>query len=83
MYIFLGKKPFITTVRSGNELPPLQPLQEHNSNLKCTKCHVGYYQRKEIDSQTKVHEKEMEKLENTNKDLMDHIKFLHKKVCLF
>ncbi|XP_065362141.1 centrosomal protein of 135 kDa [Calliphora vicina] len=73
-----SKKPFITTVRSGNELPALQPLQEHNSNLKCTKCNVGYYQR--MEGSAKVNDKNLEQLENTNKDLMDHIKFYQKKI---
>ncbi|KAI8123380.1 Centrosomal protein of 135 kDa [Lucilia cuprina] len=75
-------KPFITTVRSGHELPALQPLQEHNSNLKCTKCNMGYYQRIEAGgiSTTKTTDKNLEQLENTNKDLMDHIKFYQKKI---
>lgn len=81
MFILSAKKPFITTVRSGNELPALQPLQENNSNLKCTKCNVGYYHRLESGGLTaKAQEKNLQELENTNKDLMDHIKFYQKKV---
>ncbi|XP_037806240.1 centrosomal protein of 135 kDa [Lucilia sericata] len=77
-----SKKPFITTVRSGHELPALQPLQDHNSNLKCTKCNMGYYQRIETGGglTTKAADRNLEQLENTNKDLMDHIKFYQKKI---
>ncbi|KAM7355583.1 centrosomal protein 135kDa isoform 2-T2 [Cochliomyia hominivorax] len=79
---FKSKKPFITTVRSGQELPALQPLQENNSNLKCTKCNVGYYQRFEAGAglAAKSFEKQLEQLENSNKDLMENIKFYQKKI---
>ncbi|XP_073839342.1 centrosomal protein 135kDa isoform X2 [Musca autumnalis] len=76
-----AKKPFITAVRSGDQLPSLQPLQEHNSNLKCTKCHVlGYGQKNDGSTQTKSQQKELEKLENSNRDLMENLKFYQKKI---
>uniref|UniRef100_A0A1I8MYB0 Centrosomal protein of 135 kDa n=1 Tax=Musca domestica TaxID=7370 RepID=A0A1I8MYB0_MUSDO len=76
-----AKKPFITAVRSGDQLPALLPLQEHNSNLKCTKCNLlGYGQKNDGSTQTKSQQKEMEKLENANRDLMENLKFYQKKI---
>uniref|UniRef100_A0A1I8PKC6 Centrosomal protein of 135 kDa n=1 Tax=Stomoxys calcitrans TaxID=35570 RepID=A0A1I8PKC6_STOCA len=77
------KKPFITAVRSGDQLPTLQPLQEHNSHLKCTKCNtMGYCGSVKHDgaTQTKSQQKEIEKLENANKDLLENLKFYQKKI---
>ncbi|XP_075161369.1 centrosomal protein 135kDa isoform X2 [Haematobia irritans] len=78
------KKPFITTVRSGDQLPSLQTLQEHNSYLKCTKCNtIGFAtsnQKYDGATQTKSQQKEVEKLENANKDLLDNLKFYQKKI---
>lgn len=69
-------------MRSGNELPPLQPLQENNITLKCTKCHMGYYQRSEpgAGGAFKNADKIFEQLENENNDLTNHIQFYEKKV---
>ncbi|XP_061400602.1 centrosomal protein of 135 kDa [Musca vetustissima] len=76
-----AKKPFITAVRSGDPLPSLQPLQEHNSNLRCTKCNLlGYNQKNDGATQTKSQQKELEKLENANRDLIENLKFYQKKI---
>lgn len=80
----VAKKPFITAVRSGDKLPSVQPLQEHN-HLKCTKCNMLYGFGQKLDGTTqtnKTQQKEIEKLENANKDLMENLKFYQKKVSI-
>lgn len=82
--IVVAKKPFITAVRSGDKLPSVQPLQEHN-HLKCTKCNMLYGFGQKLDGTTqtnKTQQKEIEKLENANKDLMENLKFYQKKVSI-
>uniref|UniRef100_A0A1A9Z8Z3 Centrosomal protein of 135 kDa n=1 Tax=Glossina pallidipes TaxID=7398 RepID=A0A1A9Z8Z3_GLOPL len=76
-----GKKPFITAVRSGDMFSSaVNLLQDHNIDLRCTKCNAGFYRRHDDATQTKSIEKEADKWENAKLELMENIKFYRNKI---
>lgn len=79
--LFKGKKPFITAVRSGDMFSStVNLLQDHNIDLRCTKCNAGFYRRHDDATQTKSIEKDADKWENAKLELMENIKFYRNKV---
>ncbi|XP_030078735.1 centrosomal protein of 135 kDa isoform X2 [Drosophila hydei] len=71
------KKPFITTVRSGEVLPP-----SYTPSLKCTKCNVGVIQKTTTaskDGET-VTSEEIDKLQNELKTAGEQLEFYKRKV---
>ncbi|XP_037880211.1 centrosomal protein of 135 kDa isoform X2 [Glossina fuscipes] len=76
-----GKKPFITAVRSGDMFSSaVNLLQDHNIDLRCTKCNAGFYHRHDGATQTKSLEKDADKWENAKLELMENIKFYRNKI---
>uniref|UniRef100_A0A1A9X335 Centrosomal protein of 135 kDa n=1 Tax=Glossina brevipalpis TaxID=37001 RepID=A0A1A9X335_9MUSC len=76
-----SKKPFITTVRSGDTFSPaVNILQDHNIDLRCIKCNAGFYQKHDGTTQTKSIEKDIDRWENTRQELMENVKFYRNKV---
>ncbi|XP_055854505.1 centrosomal protein of 135 kDa isoform X2 [Episyrphus balteatus] len=75
----MNKKPFVSTVRSGEFIP--NAFCE-NSSIKCTKCNAGYYKQSSAGSAANVpaQEVEMEKLTNSIKDLTDQVAFYKRKI---
>lgn len=78
---FLDRKPFVSTVRSGEQL--LKPLSDHNANqlIRCTKCSIGYNQKLSgISTSVLQAESKISKLENKIKDLLDELECCKRKV---
>ncbi|XP_055902694.1 centrosomal protein of 135 kDa [Eupeodes corollae] len=74
----MNKKPFVSTVRSGEFIPN---AFSENASIKCTKCSVGFCKQFSAGSANpSAPEVQMEKLENNIKDLNDQVAFYKKKI---
>ena len=86
--VFAAKKPFVSTVRSGERIPP---LLESGGNLRCTKCtsqttrsHGGHDANVAVDKMPSVALKnEIDRLEDRVKNLTDQLEFYKRKVYIF
>ncbi|XP_054735684.1 centrosomal protein of 135 kDa isoform X1 [Anastrepha obliqua] len=76
-----AKKPFVSTVRSGERLPP---LMENASNTRCTKCNTQAARQHGGNSSENMSsiamKAEFEKLENRVKDLTEQLEFYKRKI---
>ncbi|XP_017065747.2 centrosomal protein of 135 kDa isoform X1 [Drosophila eugracilis] len=78
------KKPFITTVRSGNVLPAV--LGSSTSVLKCTKCNAGVFQKTTTTTKDGVTvtqtsgQEELDKLQNDLTTAGEQLEFYKRKV---
>ncbi|XP_036214031.2 centrosomal protein of 135 kDa [Bactrocera oleae] len=80
-----AKKPFVSTVRSGERIPP---LLESGGNLRCTKCtsqttrsHGGHDANVAVDKMPSVALKnEIDRLEDRVKNLTDQLEFYKRKI---
>ncbi|XP_017112554.1 centrosomal protein of 135 kDa [Drosophila elegans] len=78
------KKPFISTVRSGNVLPTV--LGTGISNLKCTKCNAGVFQRTTTTTKDGVTvtqtsgQEELDKMQNDLTAAGEQLEFYKRKV---
>ncbi|XP_041674094.1 centrosomal protein of 135 kDa isoform X3 [Drosophila eugracilis] len=79
-----SKKPFITTVRSGNVLPAV--LGSSTSVLKCTKCNAGVFQKTTTTTKDGVTvtqtsgQEELDKLQNDLTTAGEQLEFYKRKV---
>ncbi|XP_036326953.1 centrosomal protein of 135 kDa-like [Rhagoletis pomonella] len=75
------KKPFISTVRSGERIPP---LMDNASNLRCTKCNTQTIHSHALNgggsAPSAALKIELEKLENRVKDLTEQLEFYKRKI---
>ncbi|XP_030385616.1 centrosomal protein of 135 kDa isoform X2 [Scaptodrosophila lebanonensis] len=80
------KKPFISTVRAGQSLPPVLGGLAGTSAFKCTKCNAGIYQKtttKTKDGITITNtsgQEELDKLQNDLSSANDQLEFYKRKV---
>ncbi|XP_044317491.1 centrosomal protein of 135 kDa isoform X2 [Drosophila rhopaloa] len=78
------KKPFITTVRSGNVLPTV--LGSVTSTLKCTKCNAGVFQKTTTTTKDGVTvtqtsgQEELDKMQNDLTTAGEQLEFYKRKV---
>ncbi|XP_052848282.1 centrosomal protein of 135 kDa isoform X2 [Drosophila gunungcola] len=78
------KKPFISTVRSGNVLPTV--LGTGTSNLKCTKCNAGVFQKTTTTTKDGVTitqtsgQEELDKMQNDLTAAGEQLEFYKRKV---
>lgn len=76
----IDKKPFISTVRSGDRLPQLPPLTASTSNLSYIRSNTSDDIKASNATQLKNMQHEIEKLDNANKELLDYIQLYKDKV---
>ncbi|XP_030570956.1 centrosomal protein of 135 kDa isoform X1 [Drosophila novamexicana] len=80
-----NKRPFISTVRSGEALPALSGIST-NSSLKCTKCNAGVFQKTTTttkDGVTVTHTsgaEEIDRLQNELTSAGEQLEFYKRKV---
>lgn len=83
--VLAAKKPFISTVRSGERIPP---LMESGTNIRCTKCNsqstrslAGHDVNVGVDKMPSVKlQNEIDRLEDRVKNLTDQLEFYKRKV---
>lgn len=85
MHLLTDKRPFISTVRSGEALPALSGFST-NSSLKCTKCNAGVFQKTTTttkDGVTVTHTsgaEEIDRLQNELTSAGEQLEFYKRKV---